>query len=259
MRRFVICFVWAFSLIFGTISARAADILVFGAASTTTIMDEVAALYQQRGLGHVVGSYASSSTLAKQIANGAPADIFLSANEKWMDYVVAKKAIDPATRRDLLTNRLVLIAPADTHWTITIAPGFKLADALHGGYLAMGDPDNVPAGIYGRQALTSLGAWDSVADHVARAANVRAALALVARGEAVAGVVYSTDAAITSKVRVVATFPENSHPPITYPVAIVAGHESPKVKKFYDFLMSDAARAIYERNGFGLAAGAATR
>lgn len=241
------------------VSARAADVLIFAAASTTTIMNQVANLYRTQGMDGAVGSYASSSTLAKQIANGAPADVFLSANEKWMDYVVDKKAVDASTRRDLLTNHLVLVAPADTKWTLAIKPGFHLADALGGGYLAMGDPDHVPAGIYGRLALTALGVWDSIADHVARAADVRAALALVARGEASSGVVYATDAAITPEVRVVATFPESSHPPITYPIAIVAGRDRPEVRRFYDFLMSDTARAVYARNGFGLAAGAATR
>lgn len=231
----------------------AADIRLFAAASTTTVMDEIATLYAAQGPDRVVPSYASTSTLAKQIVNGAPADIFVSANEKWMDYVVEAKAVDAASRRDLLTNRLVLIAPADTSWSLGIAPGFGLAGALGGGYLAMGDPDHVPAGIYGRQALVALGVWETVAARVARAADVRGALVLVERGEAAAGIVYATDAAITPKVRVVATFPESSHPPIRYPAAVVAERGDAAVTRFFDFLASDAALAVYRRYGFGLA------
>lgn len=237
----------------------ATDIRLFAAASTTTVMDEIARLYAAQGLDRVVPSYASTSTLAKQIVNGAPADIFVSANEKWMDYVVEAKAVDAASRRDLLANRLVLIAPAATSWSLAIAPGFGLAGALSGGYLAMGDPDHVPAGIYGRQALVALGVWDTVAARVARAADVRAALVLVERGEAVAGIVYATDAAVTPKVRVVATFPESSHPPIRYPAAVVAGRGDAAVTRFFDFLASDAALAVYRRYGFGLASTPASR
>ena len=222
-------------------------------------MNDLIAQYQESVGDKVVASYASSSTLAKQIANGAPADIFVSANEKWMDYLVEHKVVDTATRRDLLTNRLVLIAPADTQWSLVIGPGFRLAELLGGGHLAMGDPDHVPAGIYGRQALTSLGIWESVSPRVARAADVRAALVLVERGEAKAGVVYATDAAITKKVRVVSVFPETSHPPIRYPVAIVAGKKTEEVSRFFAFLASEQARGIYERYGFGLAAAPASR
>jgi molybdate transport system substrate-binding protein len=233
--------------------SAAADIRLFAAASTTTVLDEIAGLYKARGMGDVVAAYASSSTLAKQIVNGAPADIFISADETWMDYVAAANAIDAASRRDLLTNRLVLIAPVDTTWSLAIVPGFPLAAALADGYLAMGDPDHVPAGIYGRQALTGLGVWDGLSARVARAADVRAALVLVERGEAAAGIVYATDAAISRKVRVVATFPESSHPPIRYPAAVVAGRSNAEVTRFFDFLASDAALAVYRRYGFGLA------
>ncbi|MDX9859784.1 MAG: molybdate ABC transporter substrate-binding protein [Rhodospirillales bacterium] len=237
----------------------AAELRLFAAASTTTVMDELIALYDRNGGGSVVASYASSSTLAKQIVNGAPADIFISANQSWMDHLAKNGAIEPASRRDLLTNRLVLVAPADTTWTLAIGPGFPLAAALDNGRLAMGDPDHVPAGIYGRQALGALGVWDAVADRVARAADVRGALVLVERGEAPAGIVYATDAAVTPKVRVVDVFPETSHPPIRYPAAIVVGRATPEVERFFAFLASDAATAVYARFGFGLASGPAPR
>ncbi len=240
-------------------TADASEVRLFAAASTTTAMNDVIARYEASGGGRVVASYASSSTLAKQIANGAPADIFVSANENWMDYLVENKAVDIASRRDLLTNHLVLIAPAGTTWSLAIGPGFGLAGLLGDGHLAMGDPDHVPAGIYGRQALTSLGVWDAVSRRVARAADVRAALVLVERGEAAAGVVYATDAAITGKVRVVSVFPETSHPPICYPMAVVAGRGSEEVGQFFRFLASEQARGIYERYGFGLAAASSSR
>lgn len=239
--------------------ASAAEIHLFAAASTTTVMDEIAALYAAQGPDRIVSAYASSSTLAKQIVSGAPADIFVSANEKWMDYVAEAKAVVATSRRDLLTNRLVLVAPTDTAWSLAITPGFDLLAALRGGHLAMGDPDHVPAGIYGRQALSRLGVWDAVEGRVARAADVRAALVLVERGEAVAGIVYATDAAVTPKVRVVAVFPEDSHPPIRYPMAMVAGRDTAETQRFFAFLASDAARAVYARYGFGLAAMATPR
>ncbi len=259
-------FLWAGVVILGLAvlsfmvpPAAAAEIRLFAAASTTNAMNEVIALYKAGGGDSAVGSYASSSTLAKQITNGAPADIFISADEAWMDFVAKAKAIEPTSRRDLLGNSLVIIAPSDTAWTLAIQSGVDLAGALNGGRLSMGDPDHVPAGIYGRQALTGLGVWDAVAPHVAGAADVRAALVLVERGEASAGIVYSTDAAISRKVRVVAVFPEGSHPPIRYPAAIVAGRASPEVKRFFEFLASDKALDIYRRFGFGLATTPATR
>jgi len=248
-----------FTLVFLASATRAADIHLFAAASTTNALNEIIALYKAGGGDPVVGTYASSSALAKQITNGAPADIFISADQKWMNFVADAKAIEPATRRDLLANRLVIIAPSDTSWSLAVRAGFDLVGALKAGRLAMGDPDHVPAGIYGRQALTSLGAWDAVAPHVARAADVRAGLVLVERGEVTAGIVYSTDAAISKKVRVVSVFPEDSHPPIRYPAAIVSGHARPEVRRFFDFLISDKALATYESYGFGLAAAPVTR
>jgi molybdate transport system substrate-binding protein len=198
-----------------------------------------------------VSSFASSSTLAKQIENGAPADIYISANPKWMDYLGERQMIETDSRVDLLGNRIVLIVPTDSAVrTVPIVPAFDLAGLIGDGRLAMGDPDHVPAGIYGKQALDALGVWSAVEARVARAKDVRAALALVERGEAPFGVVYATDAAISDKVRVVGVFPETSHPSIVYPVAVVAGKRSAAVNRFMDLLRSPDARGVFEKFGF---------
>ncbi len=230
--------------------ADTARVMVFAAASTTAALTEIAALFTAKGKGRAVTSFASSSMLAKQIANGAPADIYLSANPGWMDYLARENAIETATRLDLLANRLVLVAPAGSALSVRIAPAFPLAEKLGEGRLAIGDPDHVPAGIYGRAALKRLGVWPALAGRVARTQDVRGALALVERGEAAAAVVYATDVAITKRVRVVATFPADSHPPITYPVAIVAGRDRPDVRRFYDFLASPEAARVFTKHGF---------
>ena len=236
----------------GMTPARAADaVTVYAAASTTNAVTDIGRLFAEKKMGVIKTSFASSSTLAVQIENGAPASIFISANKKWMDYLEKKKRIDPATRTDLLGNRIVLIAPADSKTgNVTLKAGFDLSGLLGNSMLAMGNPDYVPAGIYGKQALEHLGVWKRVRDRIAGAKDVRAALALVERGEASLGVVYATDAAITGKVRVIGTFPENSHPPIVYPVAMVAGNETPGAKRFLEFLKTSAARAIFEKYGF---------
>ncbi len=236
----------------GTRSARAGDtVTVFAAASTTNAVTDIGRLFTRKKMGIVKTSFASSSTVATQIENGAPANIFISANKKWMDYLAKKKRIDPATRFNLLGNRIVLIAPADSKIVkVTVKAGFDLSRLLGNGMLAMGNPDYVPAGIYGRQALETLDVWKSVRSRVARARNVRAALALVERGEAPLGVVYATDAAITNQVRIVGMFPQNSHPPIVYPVALVSGNETPSAKKFLQFLKTPAARSVFEKYGF---------
>lgn len=234
-------------------------VTVFAAASTAAALSEIAARFAARGKGRAVTSFASSSTLAKQIANGAPADIYVSANPGWMDYLARKNAIEPATRLDLLANRLVLVAPAGSALTLRIAPAFPLAEKLGQGRLAIGDPDHVPAGIYGRAALRRLGVWPALAGRVARTQDVRGALALVERGEAAAAVVYATDAALTTRVRVVATFPADSHPPIRYPMAIVAGRDRPGVRRFYDFLTASEAARVFTENGFTVIAPAARR
>jgi molybdate transport system substrate-binding protein len=213
-------------------------------------MNEVGEVFNKKGVGKCVISFASSSTLAKQIERGAPADIFLSANVKWIDYLSERGLIEPGSRFDLLGNRIVLIAPRDSPLRIHIEPHFKLAELLGHDRLAMGDPDHVPAGIYARQALESLGVWNSVERRVARVKDVRAALALVEKGETPLGVVYATDAGKSSKVQILGLFPENSHPPITYPVAIVSGRARALTETFLSFLKSSEAKVIFEKYGF---------
>jgi molybdate transport system substrate-binding protein len=225
-------------------------ILVFSAGSTINAITEVGDLFNEQGNEKCIISCAASSTLAKQIAQGAPADIFISANPKWMDYLSEKDLIELETRFDLLGNRLVLIAPISDDSRTKITPGLDLAGLLGKERIAMGDPDHVPAGIYGKQALIALGMWDNVKNRVAPMKDVRAALVMVEREETPFGIVYSTDAFISKKVRIVDIFPETSHPPITYPVAIVAGKESPATKKLISFLQSPEARAVFLKYGF---------
>ncbi len=229
--------------------AQAADLLVFAAASLKDALDAVLADYGQGG-GATVASYASSSTLARQIEQGAPADVFISANPQWMDYLAERGLIRPESRADLLGNGLVLVAPKASDLALEIAPGFDLAGALAGHKLAMGDPDHVPAGIYGKAALESLGVWAAVAPAVVRAEDVRAALALVGRDEAPLGIVYSSDALADPSVRVVGTFPPDSHPPIVYPVAIVADSKHPAAAGLVAYLQTAPAAALFERYGF---------
>ena len=221
---------------------------VFAAASLKNALDEVATAWKSGGGGEVAASYASSSTLAKQIEQGAPADIFISADKQWINYVQQRKLI--GAPKDLLGNKLVLVAPANSIATIDIRPGFDLAGLLGDGRLALGDPSNVPAGIYAKEALEKLGAWKAVEAKLAPAADVRAALALVSRGEAPFGIVYATDAKVEAKVRVAGTFPENSHAPIVYPVAILVSSKNADAAKFVTFLKSSAAKAIFEHYGF---------
>jgi len=230
--------------------AQAGGVLVFAAASLTSALDEAAALWGQSTGGRARLSYAASSALARQIEAGAPADLFVSADVEWMDYLAERKLILPATRRDLLGNRLVLVARKDNPLALELRPGLDLKPALGGGRLAMAGIAAVPAGRYGRAALESLGAWAGVAGQVAQAENVRAALALVARGEAPLGIVYATDAVAEPGVRVVAAFPSSSHPPIVYPVAIVAGRDQPPARAFLAFLGGAQALEIFRRWGF---------
>ncbi len=239
------------SFVLFTPALAAEKVTVFAAASTTNALTDIGKLFVEKKLGEFTPSFASSSTLAKQIEGGAPANIFLSANEEWMDYLEEKKLIDVATRSNLLSNKIVLIAPADSKLSkVDISANFDLAKLLAGGKLAMGDPDHVPVGMYGKTALEKLGAWQGVEGNVARAKDVRAALALVERGEAPLGIVYATDAAITDKVKVVGIFPEDSHPPIAYPIALVAGAETPAAKSFLELLKTTEARVIFEKYGF---------
>ncbi|MSO70530.1 MAG: molybdate ABC transporter substrate-binding protein [Alphaproteobacteria bacterium] len=230
--------------------AQAPSVLVFAAASLGSALDEVAALWAKSGEGRPRASYAASSALARQIEAGAPADLFISADRDWMDYLAERKLILPATRHDLLGNRLVLVAHLDNPLALDLKPGVDLSRALAGGKLAMGSPSAVPAGHYGRAALEALGVWASVSGQVAQAENVRAALALVARGEAMLGIVYATDALAEKGVRVVAAFAPSLHPPIVYPAAIVAGRDRPETRALLAYLGAAAAQAIFRRWGF---------
>lgn len=242
--------VFAAALVLAARPAAADDLVVFAAASLKNAMDDVAQAWSAETGGAVAVAYAGSSALARQIQQGAPADVYLSANPDWMDALEADGLVDAETRRDLLGNRLVLVAHGDDAAPVAIAPGFDLARLLGDGRLAMALVDAVPAGIYGRAALESLGIWNEVAPKVAQGDNVRVALALVARGEAPYGIVYATDAAAEDDVTVVGTFPADSHPPIIYPAARVTDSDHPDAAPFLDHLSSDAARALFERHGF---------
>jgi molybdate transport system substrate-binding protein len=233
-------------------TAQAADITVFAAASLKNALDDAAKLYQAKTGDKVNISYAASSALAKQIESGAPADIFFSADLDWMNYLQEKKLIDVASRHTLLGNTLVLVAPKDSTVTLPIVKDFPIVQALGpDGKLAMGQVDSVPAGKYGKAALTYLGVWDAVAPQVVQAENVRAALAFVAKGEAKLGIVYGTDAKSEPAVRAVGVFPEDSHPKILYPVALTVSAK-PEAKPFLDFLLSSAAAPAFEAQGFSI-------
>ena len=224
--------------------------VVFAAASLKDALDAVNAEWQKESGKQATISYAASSALAKQIEQGAPADIFVSADEDWMNYLADRKLIKPETRFDLVGNTLVLIAPKDSKLTATIASGFPLASLLADGHLAMADTASVPAGKYGKAALEKLGVWDGVKDKIAQAENVRAALALVSRGEAPLGIVYATDAKSDPKVKVLDTFPESTHAPILYPIAITASSTSKDAPSFLTYLKTASAQSVFEAQGF---------
>jgi molybdate transport system substrate-binding protein len=227
-----------------------ASLLVYGAASLTDALGDAARVFGERTGVDVKTSFASSSVLAKQIEAGAPAGVFISADPQWMDYLAQRGLLKAGSRHDLLGNRLVLIAPADSRVALRLRPGADLAAALGaGGRLAAGDPDGVPAGRYARAALTKLGLWNQVSAQLVRAENVRAALEYVARGEAPLGIVYRTDALADRRVRIIDTFPASSHPPIIYPLALTAS-AGPAAARFATFLESPAARQIFARYGF---------
>lgn len=229
-------------------------IKVFAAASLKNALDEAAQAFTKQSGQTISVSYAASSALAKQIEQSAPADIFISADLDWMDYLEERKLLLEGTRKNLLGNDLVLIAPASSALSLDIAPGFDLAGALAGGRLAVGSVQGVPAGKYAKAALESLKVWDSVADKLAQADNVRAALALVAQGEAPLGIVYKTDAFAEPKVKIIARFPEDTHPPIIYPAAILKEAAAPDAAKaFLAFLSTPEAGSIFSKHGFGLA------
>jgi len=231
-------------------AARAADVTVFAAASLRNALDDISAAWKAEAGKEATVSYAASSALAKQIEEAAPADVFISADVPWMTYLSERDLVQKDSVVELLGNRLVLIAPADSDASIEIAPGFDLAGLLGDGHIAMGQVDSVPAGKYGKEALTSLGVWDQVDGRVAQAENVRAALALVATGEAPLGIVYETDANAETAVRIVGKFPEDSHAPIVYPAAVTAEATSPDAGAFMAFLRSEAAAALFEKQGF---------
>lgn len=234
--------------------AAAADgkpLVVFAAASMRNALDDVDTAFTEATGVKVVASYAATSALAKQIEAGAPADVFIAADLRWMDYAVAHGLIKPDTRVNLLGNALVLIAPKDAMLDrIPIGPGFDIAGLAGDGRIAVADTKAVPAGLYAKSALTALGVWAAAEPKLAQAENVRAALAYVARGEAPVGIVYSTDAKIEPKVKIVGVFPENSHPPITYPMAAVSRSKNAALPRYLNFLRSAQAEKIFERYGF---------
>ncbi|MCL2894683.1 molybdate ABC transporter substrate-binding protein [Brenneria tiliae] len=226
-------------------------VTVFAAASLTNALQEIAAQYQKEQNVAVVASFASSSTLARQIEQGAPAELFISADQQWMDYVQDKNLIDADSRHTLLGNELVVIAPKSSQQKeIAINDKTDWKSLLQGGRLAVGDPDHVPAGIYAKEALQNLKAWDELSPLMARANSVRAAMALVEREEAPLGIVYGSDVIASNKVKVIGQFPASSHKPVEYPVAIVKDRQNPAVSAFYAYLKTPQAAAVFKRYGF---------
>lgn len=232
--------------------AQTQDVVVFAAASLKTALDDISARWRADGNRAPRVSYAASSALAKQIEQGAPADLFISADLDWMDYLDQRQLIQSATRFDLLSNRLALVAENNSTVELTIAPGFDLSGALGNGRLALANVESVPAGKYGKAALETLGVWPSVVGKLAQAADVRAAMVLVSRGEAPFGIVYQTDAAADPGVRIVGLFPADSHPPIIYPAALVAGSKNADGRRLLNYLGGSAAKPLFEKQGFTL-------
>jgi molybdate transport system substrate-binding protein len=230
--------------------AKAEDITVFAAASLKNALDDAAASFQARNGDKVIVSYAASSALAKQIENGAPADLFISADLDWMNYLQQKGLLQLTTRFNLLGNELVLIAPSDSTVQTEIKPGFPLAALLQDGRLAIADPNSVPAGKYGKAALQILDVWPTIENKIAPAEDVRGALLFVARKEAPLGIVYRTDAMADKDVKIVAVFPADSHPPIIYPAALTASSKNPAAAQFLAFLKSADATPYFEKQGF---------
>lgn len=250
-RRILAAIIAAFAIVAALPAlAQEKSIMVFAAASMKNALDDVNAGFTKKSGVKVVASYAASSALMKQIEQGAPADVFLSADIGWMDYGAKKKLIADDTRFGLLGNKLVLIATKDSRVdNVKIAPGFDLAALAGNGRIAVGDVRAVPAGLYAKAALEKLGVWASVEGKLAMAENVRAALVLVARGEAPLGIVYETDAKIEPGVKIVGVFPDDSHAPIVYPVALTA-NAKPEAASYLAFLRTQAAKSIFEHYGF---------
>jgi molybdate transport system substrate-binding protein len=233
------------------LASRAQELTVFAAASLTDAMKDVSAQWAQAGHQPLRMSFGSSSTLARQIEQGAPVNLFASADEKWMDFLANKQLIAADTRKELLDNDLVLVVAADKPQHVTIGRGFDLLGLLGAsGRLATGDPAHVPVGIYAEQALRKLGLWDAVAPRLARTDDVRAALLLVERGEAPAGIVYATDAAVSKAVMIAGTFPADSHDPISYPFAVTKAGDTAEARALMTFLAGPQARAVFVQRGF---------
>jgi molybdate transport system substrate-binding protein len=233
-----------------SLAAHAAEVTVLAAASLTDALGQIDADFEKASGNKVKAAFGGSSALAKQLEKGAPADLFISADVPWMDYVVKANLIDTASRTNLLGNHLVLVGPESSTETVTIDKNYDLAAALKGGKLSVADTAAVPAGKYAKASLEKLGQWDKVQGSLAQGENVRAALALVERGEAPLGIVYQTDAMV-AKVKVVGTFPDDSHPPIIYPVALtLQGAKSDAARAYLEYLKSDAAKAVFAKAGF---------
>jgi molybdate transport system substrate-binding protein len=244
-------FLLALCLLLAPLVARAQELTVFAAASLTDAMKDVSAQWAQAGHAPLRMSFGSSSTLARQIEQAAPVNLFASADQKWMDYLADKKLIAADTRKDLLGNDLVLVVSAEKPQHVTIGPGFDLLALLGpNGRLATGDPAHVPVGIYAEQALKKLGLWDAVSPRLARTDDVRAALLLVERGEAPAGIVYATDAAVSKAVMVAGIFPPDSHDPVSYPFAVVKSGDTPEARALMTLLAGPQARAVFVQRGF---------
>ena len=250
-RRELLCLIAGCILLCG--GSRAAEapvaVVVFAAASLANVLQEIGDDYTTATGAPIRFSFAASSVLARQIENGAAADLFVSADQQWMDYLGQRGLIQASTRHDLLGNRLVLVAPAGSAIQLKIEPGFPLLAALKDGRLATGDPDSVPVGRYARAALTALGVWSDVAGRLVRTDDVRGALAFAARGEVPLAIVYETDARVEKKVRIVGLFPSDSYPPISYPIALTSG-AGPRAGSFLEYLRGPAARTRFEKGGF---------
>ena len=243
------------SIILSSVAMADDKVIVYAAASLTNALTEVSASYEASGTAKVRSAFASSSVLAKQIENGAPADIFISADSKWMNYLQEKKLINSASRKDLLGNKLVLIAPKGRGFNVKLDKSFDLGKAFDG-RLCTGDIDAVPAGIYAKQSLSYLNWWDGIKTRIVGAQDVRAALTFVERGECAAGIVYETDAKISTKVEIVATFPQESHVSIVYPIALVTNANMANTNKlasdYLNYLQSPSAKAIFKKYGFSI-------
>ena len=245
--------IWLLSLLIAsTALVASADekVTVFAAASLTNALTDIGAQYEKEKATKIVHSFAASSTLAKQIENGAPADIFISADTKWMNYLQDKKLINTASRKEFLGNKLVLIAPKGRGFNVKFEKSFDFAKSFDG-RLCTGDIDSVPAGIYAKDSLIYLNWWDGIKTRIVGTQDVRGALAFVERGECAAGIVYETDAKISSKVEIVATFPEESHKPIVYPMAFVANAKNVN-NDYFSYLQSSSALDIFKKYGFNI-------